>query len=393
MATTEDLPPGVAFLTITDYGFFPGTVATVNSIFHHHPGAEVIVVNRTQYGLTSPQRRLLELGGVRVLDSDRFESVGRHIGPWELKAYAACDLAPDYDMIIGIDSDCVLCAGVGDTAFRARATGRLAGGRDGDGATYDETYAKYGIQPGEHNPNYMSTSLYFCPMTPSNRNLLTQWAYCTSQAVYNGKGDYPGHGDQGILNCLMYVRDRGGGPELLDNETWSQHWKYWQSVVVYEQGRFLNNSREKCRQRSFHCGGAEKFWEPGHRDRVISTNPAQASNYAWWLYMFWFGLCRDWSIDPASYLPEPARHLCEDLVNFFGLMRQFSERLTLFTPDSSGLISRLVDGIRGCMNVGGSLDDYIEIVRACRRGPALWRSVHARVDRSSESRSRAWIVA
>jgi hypothetical protein len=34
MATTEDLPPGVAFLTITDYGFFPGTVATVNSIFH-----------------------------------------------------------------------------------------------------------------------------------------------------------------------------------------------------------------------------------------------------------------------------------------------------------------------------------------------------------------------
>jgi hypothetical protein len=89
MATIEHLPPGVAFLTITDYGFFPGTVATVNSIFHHHPGAEVIVVNRTQYGLTSPQRRLLELGGVKLLDSDRFESAGRHIGPWELKAYAA----------------------------------------------------------------------------------------------------------------------------------------------------------------------------------------------------------------------------------------------------------------------------------------------------------------
>jgi hypothetical protein len=34
MATTDDLPPGVVFLTITDYGFFPGTVATVNSIFH-----------------------------------------------------------------------------------------------------------------------------------------------------------------------------------------------------------------------------------------------------------------------------------------------------------------------------------------------------------------------
>jgi Methyltransferase domain len=108
---------------------------------------------------TSPQRRLLELGGVKVLDSDRFESVGRHIGPWELKAYAACDLATDFDMMISIYSDCVLCSGVGDTAYRARATGRIAGGRDGDGATYDETYAKYGIRPGEHNPNYTSTSV------------------------------------------------------------------------------------------------------------------------------------------------------------------------------------------------------------------------------------------
>jgi hypothetical protein len=62
-------------------------------------------------------------------------------------------------MIIGIDSDCVLCAGVGDAAYRARATGRLAGGRDGDGPTDDEKYAKYGIQPGVHNPNYMSTSV------------------------------------------------------------------------------------------------------------------------------------------------------------------------------------------------------------------------------------------
>ena len=47
--------------------------------------------------------------------------------PWELKAYAACDLAPQYDLIIGIDSDCVLCAGVGDVAYRALETGRFTG--------------------------------------------------------------------------------------------------------------------------------------------------------------------------------------------------------------------------------------------------------------------------
>jgi hypothetical protein len=355
------LPSATAFLTVTDYDYFPGTVATVNSIFQHHPDATVLVVNRLDHSLTEPQRRLLEQGGATILNSDRFEREGRLIGAWELKAYAASELATEYDLLIGIDSDCVLCAGVRDIANRARTSGQITGGKDGDGVTYDQSYAPYGIAAGSHNDSYMSTSLYFCPATPANRDLFAEWARCTNEAEYNGRGNYCGHGDQGILNSLIYAR--GERADLLENDTWSQHWRYWTSVVIYENGRFLNNSHERRRQRSFHCGGAEKFWNKEHRDRIITSNPAQAINYAWWLYMFWFGRCRDWSIDPALYLPVPSLHLCDDLVNFFGQIRRFSPDLTLYTPESEGLFSRLIEGIRGCMSLGANLDDYIEIVR------------------------------
>jgi hypothetical protein len=56
MATTDDLPPGVVFLTITDYGFFPGTVATVNSIFHPS------VLAAQDQGRRGPLRRRLGVG-------------------------------------------------------------------------------------------------------------------------------------------------------------------------------------------------------------------------------------------------------------------------------------------------------------------------------------------
>ena len=169
-------PLRTAFLTVTDDRFFVGTLATVNSILHYHPDAEILVVNRTDAGLNDHQRHLLERANVRIFDSDLFRAEGRHIGPWELKAYAARDLAPRYDLLIGIDSDCVLCAGVGDVAHRTLETGLFTGGQDGGGVTYDESYAPYGIPPGASNPHYLSTSLYFCPTTPANREILDRWA-------------------------------------------------------------------------------------------------------------------------------------------------------------------------------------------------------------------------
>ena len=243
-APDRPLPPRTAFLTVTDDRFFVGTLAAVNSILHYHPDAEILVVNRTDAGLNDHQRHLLERANVRVLDSDLFRAEGRHIGPWELKAYAARDLAPRYDLLIGIDSDCVLCAGVGDVAHRALETGLFTGGQDGSGVTYDESYAPYGIPPGAYNPHYMSTSLYFCPTTPENREILDRWARCTNEAVYNHRGPYPGYGDQGVLNSVIFARRGADGTDMLENETWSQHGTYWDSILVHDGDRIVNRTRQ-----------------------------------------------------------------------------------------------------------------------------------------------------
>jgi hypothetical protein len=368
MDVLPDVGRRIAFLTVTDHEFFLGTLATVNSILKFEPAAEVIVVNNLKKGLTAPQKTLLDKGGVKVMDSALFEQDGRFIGPWELKAYAACDLSQCHDMIIGIDSDCVLCAGVGDIIERSFETGKFIGGQDGRGVCHDESYAPYGIVPGSVNGCYMSTSLYFCPTVEKNKRVLRRWAKCCNEAAFNGRGPYPGHGDQGVLNAVLFAEFGEGGVEVLDNKLWSQHWCYWESVINYEDGAFLNYSSDKARQRSLHCGGAEKFWAKAHPDRIFETNPSQAVNYAWWLYLFWFGKCRDFSLDPYQYIPGGFYHLCADLVNFYPQMRKFDQTIRLWDENSTGLLSRLVDGIRGCMNFEGSMQDYIEMVRTLPDG-------------------------
>jgi len=358
----------IAFVTVTDYDFFPGTLATVNSILKFSHDFDVIVINNLNKKLTEPQIRLLEGGGVKIIDSSVFENNGRFMGPWELKAYAPCDLAESYDMIIGIDSDCVLCSGVDDVIEQSFAAGKFMGGKDGYGPRYDETYAVYGITPDSHNSHYMSTSLFFCPTTERNKKILKRWAECSSKAVYNNTGPHPGHGDQGVLNAVIFSELGLEGTELLENMLWSQHWTYWNSIIVYEDGGFKNYSHNKERQRSFHCGGAEKFWEESHSARILEANQSQVTDYAWWLYLFWFGKCRDFTVDPYQYIPPKFHHLCAGLVNYYPQMRKFDQTITLWEPNATGLLLRLVDGLRGCMNFNGSMEDYIEIVRTLPEG-------------------------
>jgi hypothetical protein len=96
------------FLTVTDGFFFPGTVATVNSVLHFHPEARICVVNNhiQNASLSADQRRMFESAGVSVVDASRLAKPGRKLAAWELKAYAATDLAADNDVAVGIDSDC-----------------------------------------------------------------------------------------------------------------------------------------------------------------------------------------------------------------------------------------------------------------------------------------------
>jgi hypothetical protein len=358
-----------AFITVTDWNFFPGTLATVNSVLEFHPFATVYVVQNERRALSAPQAACFGNDPrVRLLGSSQFGHSGRHIAAWEIKAYAMADLAErcEYDVLVGIDSDCLLCSDVdGELRFCLESAGWL-GGKDGDGADYDAAYAVYGMATPARNERYMSTSLYFCAVTAANIAILRRWAQCCTSAVFNGQGPYPGHGDQGVLNAVLFAADRSEGVYLLENALWSQHWTYWQSAIDYRDGAFINRSAGSRRQRSFHCGGGPKYWEKEHRDRVFGLHPGQMYPYVWFLAMLWLGRCGDGSVDPCQYLPPASHHLAGDLVNALPMIMQaYSPARQRWERLGDTFIDRVLDGVPRFLSLhGGSLSETMALVSA-----------------------------
>ncbi|RPI81267.1 MAG: class I SAM-dependent methyltransferase, partial [Planctomycetaceae bacterium] len=210
-----------------------------------------------------------------------------------------------------------------------------------------------------------STSLYFCATNPLNLRLLERWANCVGQAEFNHTGPCPGHGDQGVLNALLFAEGRTDDIELLDNPLWSQHWTYWDSIIDFRDGRFVNLSAGRLPQRSFHCGGTEKFWDRAHRDRVVWVNPLQTGPYLWFLAMLWFGPLSRLDLDPADWLPVENWHLLQDLVDFLPqIMPIYPPARERWNQVGDRLLDRLIEGVHRAMSLGGSLSELIEIVAA-----------------------------
>jgi hypothetical protein len=313
------------FITVTDAGFFPGTVATVNSVLRFHPEAHLCVVNNAvcETGLTLSQKAVFTENGIPVRDAHELLKAGRKLGAWELKAYAAADLTRNADVLVGIDSDCVLCGSIGDVLASARASGRFHGGDD-DATDYDESYRVYGIASPARNENYMSASLYVCALTSQNRKILKKWAALCGRAAFgeNG-GDIPGHGDQGVLNAILFAERGSDGVRLLDNRLWSQHWCYWDTEVRVELGQFFNQTVSAL-QRTLHCGGTDKFWWPEHFGRVRESGRCVV-NYAWFLALLWFGPCRI----RAEHLDPAHTHLTEGLACYRDEVLDLVEQMQL----------------------------------------------------------------
>ncbi|HEY3898588.1 MAG TPA: hypothetical protein VGM54_08250 [Chthoniobacter sp.] len=295
----------VVFITVTDGYFFPGTVATVHSIRAFHPTARIVVAHNHVHkrGVTAEQRAVLERAGAQWVEAAELAKPGRKVAAWELKAYGASDLTVHDDVLVGIDSDCVLCGPIDDIVDEAMESGAFHGGKDGAGKTYDATYAPYGMKIPSRNNCYMSTSLYVCALTEGNRAILREWAQACDQAIFGGGKVYPGHGDQGVLNAVLWARRGAAGVRPLDNRLWSQHGCYWQAPVGIRDGRLFNELANLL-QRTLHCGGGDKFWSTKHRDRVVNEG-RQHSCYAWFLALLWSGTLAAEDLSPGD------RHLVE----------------------------------------------------------------------------------
>lgn len=305
----------VLFITVTDANFFPGTLATVHSIRIFHPSARILIAHNhvQKQPLLPGQRRVLENAGAKIVEAADLARPGRKLAAWELKAYAAADFSDDSDVLVGIDSDCVLCGPIEDIIDSALESNKFHGGKDGGGPVYDHSYAVYGIKTPVHNHSYISTSLYVCPLTNGNRQILQKWAMACDDAIFGGAKIYPGHGDQGVLNAVIWAARPGGdGVRVLDNRLWSQHHCYWQAPLSVRNGRLFNEQAD-ADQRSIHCGGAEKFWTTKHREKVQEEG-LQPSCFAWFLAMLWHG---PGSLTPADLLPDQ-QHLVDSLASFRG---------------------------------------------------------------------------
>jgi hypothetical protein len=318
-------PIRYAFVTVTDRAYWVGTVATVNSILEFHPKAEIVVVENSETPLEPAQRQILkQWNRVRLIGPGAVANRGWPIGGFELKAYACATLAQPpyaYDVLVLIDSDALLCAPVDDLVERAHHAGAFLGGKDCT-LNYTKAYRVYGIEAPCLNEHHMSTSLMFCGLSQRNVATLRRWAACCTETRFNRRGSFPGHGDQGILNAILYAEDKSARVRLLDNRLWSQHWTYWLDGVHFLDGHFVNRSARNRPQRAFHCGGTEKFWSFEHSLEVLDSHPQQVFAYIWFLTMFWFGTHRDWSLDPFDYLLPSERHLLQDLVTFLPQIAQ-----------------------------------------------------------------------
>jgi hypothetical protein len=209
---------------------------------------------------------------------------------------------------------------VHDVIAAAASSGNFHGGRDG-AINFGEKYAAYGIAVPVRSENYISASLYVCMLHPANRELLRKWALACDEAIFGGGKVYPGHGDQGVLNAVLFAERGAAGTVPLDNRLWSQHHCYWQEPLTIREGALFNVSAQSP-QRSLHSIGSEKFWTKGHLDKVLKAG-THGPNYAWFLVLLWFGRV---TLE-VEHLSSEQRHLSESLARFRALVADFLPRV------------------------------------------------------------------
>lgn len=282
---------GAIFMIVGDHEFFPGVLAALSSILRFHPGAKVVVVdgNAVSRGFSANQTSCLLKLGVEIVPATEFAHAGGRLGAWELKAHAAVSRAGEANILVGCDADCFLCGPMTDVLVQADQGGGFCGGTDVP-QRYDDSYAIYGFATPQNNHHYMSTSLYVCKTGDLEKEILQDWSRCCAASIFGHSGSYPGHGDQGVLNALLFKHRDQVPVRMLDNDLWSQHWVYWERPLEIRDGVLFNTTKGQP-QRSLHGSGGEKPWQLAYKKK-LAEHPQALPCYLWFLKMLFAGLER-----------------------------------------------------------------------------------------------------
>lgn len=362
---TDTAPRHVAAFTVTDHDYFPGTLASVNSLLLHDRTVEVWVVEDGSRPLTGAQRRLLS-GHARVHVADAHALTGEPVhDPWSLKALAAAALLEHTDVLVGFDSDCVVCGPVSDVVEACAASLGIAAPVADAAQPCTDPAATLRVQVPGGSPAPVLTSFFAVARSPENQRLIARWAADCRAAVHEGTGLHPFYRDAGVLSALLVEEAAQGRVDLLDSRVWAQDGSYWDAVVTQQDRRFVNLSAGGLQQRAFHCAGRMKPWTWEHHDRVTDTHQSQMTGYVWFLAMLWCGPCTDWTVDPFQYLPARCHHLLTDLIDLLPQVFQaFPPARYRWRDLGDAIVERAVAGIPMCLTFGiGRLTELIRIVQ------------------------------
>jgi hypothetical protein len=326
-----------AFVTVSDRSCFPGTLAAVNSVLEFHPDADIHVVAHRTLPLAPAQAHCLQTHErVQIHDAHEIDPEGRCAAGRELLSLACRELGTGYEVIAGIDPDCVLCSKVSDLIETCQERDGFLGGN----------------------------GLFLCAVTAGNRDALARSAHLCGTAPPHAFVSPRREDRQDGMTVAPAVLERASHANQLDDRSSSLKRSYWNSIIDFRDGNFVDMSASGARQRWFHGAETERFWLREHRDRLIDGHPLQTYPYVWFLTMMWFGGCGDWTLDPCDYLPSASHHLAGDLIQFLPQILQVYPRARYrWNSLSDAMLDRLIDGVPRRMDLrGGGMSDVIALV-------------------------------
>jgi len=168
-----------------------------------------------------------------------------------------------------------------------------------------------------------------------------------------------------VLNAVMFAEWRTSNVELLDNRLWSQHWTYWDSIIDWRDGEFVNVSAEDWRSIPSIAAGLRNSGGASiatcvqqQLAAILSVRLVFEDVVVWSLQRL---ERRSLPVSAASQ-PSPDRRSSPLFPQIASLDPSARDRWNALTDP---MIDRLTSGIPRALSLGGgSLSEIIDLVAA-----------------------------
>jgi hypothetical protein len=246
----------VRFFTISDSGFFVGTVALLNSLRLTGHEEELVVLDR---GLTPGQRSRLASCGVSFVPGVD------DVHPWLLKPVAAA--ADPHGVIVLVDSDMLVTSSL-EPVVQAARDGKICVFPDHP-SDHDRWFAAWGdlfelgvpLRRATYaNAGFLAFSADVWP------NFLARWLRACegigTRRIERADDEPDGQLDQDALNALLMSEIPEGSVERLPSYEWNMR------EVELEDLRTLACAADGRPQALLHTPTSPKIWQEGGWRRV-----------------------------------------------------------------------------------------------------------------------------